>query len=174
MSRPIDGDGTIRYSTGRPGREKAPAVADPPARPITPGSTAAAMAVTANRRAQWPRILSTNLIEQIHPSSGYRRDNPDDHKSTIPDDHKSPLDTAALALLRCRARSTEPGCGGRADRENFSCACAVKHVISTRAHPTGLHCHIPVTSRRWRRLQFLGVSRAVGCGSWGGRGHHEQ
>src|SRR5258705_2171394 len=72
MSLPIDGEGTIRYSTGRPGREKAPAVADSPARPTTPGSTAAAMAATANRRAQWPRILSTNLIEQFHPSSGYR------------------------------------------------------------------------------------------------------
>src|SRR3954451_1574155 len=71
MSRPIDGDGTIRYSTGRPGREKAPAVADSPVRPTTPGSRAAAMAATANRRAQWPRILSTNLIEQFHPSSGY-------------------------------------------------------------------------------------------------------
>src|SRR4051794_37566595 len=72
MSRPIDGEGTIRYSTGRPGREKAPAVAEPPARQTTPGSRAAAMAATANRRAQWPRILSTNVIDQTHPSSGYR------------------------------------------------------------------------------------------------------
>jgi hypothetical protein len=29
------------------------------------------MAATAKRRAQGPRILSTNLILQIHPSSGY-------------------------------------------------------------------------------------------------------
>src|SRR5690242_9607304 len=81
MSRPIDGDGTIRYSTGRPGRENAPAVADSPARPTTPGSTAAATAATAIRRPQWPRILSTNLIEQFHPSfgTGYSCDSPPRH-----------------------------------------------------------------------------------------------
>src|ERR1700676_1021575 len=89
MSRPIDGDGTIRYSTGSPGRENAPAVADPPTRPTTPGSTAAEMAATANRRAQWTRIMSTNLIEQFHPSSGYR-------VTAFPRDHRSPYGTAAV------------------------------------------------------------------------------
>src|SRR5262245_30034548 len=73
MSRPIDGDGTIRYSTGRPGRENAPAVADPPTRPTTPGSSTAVMAATVSRRAQGPRILSMSLILQIHPSSGYEQ-----------------------------------------------------------------------------------------------------
>src|SRR3954451_3799857 len=140
MSRPIDGDGTIRYSTGRPGREKAPAVADSPVRPTTPGSRAAAMAATANRRAQWPRILSTNLIDQFHPSSGYRGN------TASPDDHRPPFGTAALALLRCCARSTEPGAAEERTEKISSCACAVKHVISTRGHPTGVPRHLPVTN----------------------------
>jgi hypothetical protein len=44
-----------------------------------------------------------NLIEQTHPSSGYRvkRIPP-----TITDRHNG---TAAISSLRCRARSTEPG-----------------------------------------------------------------
>ena len=44
------GDGTSRYSTGRPGRENAFAVAEPPTTPIRPGSAAAANATTATRR----------------------------------------------------------------------------------------------------------------------------
>src|SRR5690349_3512676 len=72
MSRPIEGDGTIRYSTGRPGREKAPAVADPPANPIRPGSAAAATPATASRFAV-PRNFSTNFTTGLlHDSVTYR------------------------------------------------------------------------------------------------------
>src|SRR6476646_7953651 len=72
MSRPIDADGTIRYSTGRPGRENAPAVADPPAKPMIPGSRTVARAATVNLRAQRPRNLPTKVITAVHPSFGYR------------------------------------------------------------------------------------------------------
>src|ERR1700758_1208910 len=61
MSRPIDGDGTCRYSTGRPGRENAPAVAAPPARPIRPGRATAAAAPTKSRRPQ-ARIFSLTSV----------------------------------------------------------------------------------------------------------------
>src|SRR5829696_1337818 len=62
MSRPIPADGTIRYSTGSPGRENAPAVAEPPTTPTRPGSTAAAMAATVSRRTKAPRIFPTNFM----------------------------------------------------------------------------------------------------------------
>src|SRR6476661_6275561 len=65
MSRPIPADGTIRYSTGRPGREKAPAVAEPPTALTRPGSTAAARTATVTRRGSAlaaPRILPTNFM----------------------------------------------------------------------------------------------------------------
>src|SRR5271154_2336317 len=65
MSRPIAADGTCRYSTGRPGRENAPAVAVSPTTPIRPGSRAAAAAPIASRRGilfSPPRNLSTRLI----------------------------------------------------------------------------------------------------------------
>jgi hypothetical protein len=52
MSRLLDGEGTIRYSTGRPGRENAPAVAEPPARLTNPGSATAAIAATNTRRGR--------------------------------------------------------------------------------------------------------------------------
>src|SRR6201998_4890386 len=66
MSRPIDGDGTSRYSTGRPGRENACAVAEPPATPISPGSAAAAAAAAASRRTQIPRLLMV-FTTATHP-----------------------------------------------------------------------------------------------------------
>src|ERR1700759_4429137 len=50
MLRPIDAEGTCRYSTGSPGREKALAVGEPPEMPINPGSTAAEKAATVSRR----------------------------------------------------------------------------------------------------------------------------
>src|SRR5271168_3635615 len=65
MSWPIAADGTCRYSTGRPGRENAPAVAGPPTTPIRPESRAAPTAPTTSRRgmrATAPRNLSTNVI----------------------------------------------------------------------------------------------------------------
>src|SRR6202165_3587110 len=62
MFRPIDGDGTSRYSTGALGLEKAPAVAEPPATAIRPGNTAAPIAATASRHNQAPGIFSTNAI----------------------------------------------------------------------------------------------------------------
>src|SRR5947209_10916988 len=65
MSRPIAADGTCRYSTGRPGRENAPAVAEPPTAPIRPESRAAPRAPTTSRRgmrATAPRNLSTSVI----------------------------------------------------------------------------------------------------------------
>ncbi len=65
MSRPMAADGTCRYSTGRPGRENAPASAVWPTTPIRPGSSAAAAAPSASRRGNVvaaPRNLSTSLI----------------------------------------------------------------------------------------------------------------
>ena len=65
MSRPMAADGTCRYSTGRPGRENAPASAVWPTTPIRPGSRAAAAAPSASRRGNVlaaPRNLSTSLI----------------------------------------------------------------------------------------------------------------
>src|SRR5947208_3280914 len=61
MLRPIPADGTCRYSTGRPGRENAPAVAAPPARPIRPGRVTAAAAPTKSRRPQ-ARIFSLTSV----------------------------------------------------------------------------------------------------------------
>src|ERR1700737_3071077 len=58
MSRPIDADGTFRYSTGRPGRENAFAGAASPTTPINPGRSAASMAATAIRRVNAPRNFS--------------------------------------------------------------------------------------------------------------------
>ncbi|MGY4646813.1 hypothetical protein ACVWWN_000609 [Mycobacterium sp. URHB0021] len=55
--RPIAAEGTIRSSTGKPAGEYALAVAELPARPITPGSAAAATAATASRRAHPPKFL---------------------------------------------------------------------------------------------------------------------
>src|ERR1700761_1186782 len=65
MSRPIAAEGTCRYSTGRPGRENAPAVADPPTAPIRPDSRAIPTAPPPSRRgvpATAPRNLSTSFI----------------------------------------------------------------------------------------------------------------
>src|SRR5580700_8836781 len=62
MLRPIEADGTCRYSTGRPGRENAPAVAAPPTRPTSPGSAAAATAATVSRRTQQRIFLLTSVI----------------------------------------------------------------------------------------------------------------
>src|SRR5580693_8024755 len=65
MSRPIAAEGTCRYSTGRPGRENAPAVAGWPTTPISPGNRAAPKTPTASRRGMLfaaPRNLSTSLI----------------------------------------------------------------------------------------------------------------
>src|SRR5690242_13462106 len=50
MSRPMPAEGTIRYSTGRPGLEKALAVAAPPAMPTSTGNSTAMTAVMTNRR----------------------------------------------------------------------------------------------------------------------------
>src|SRR5690349_5226895 len=61
MLRPIEADGTCRYSTGRPGRENAPAVAVPPARLIRPGRVTAAAAPTNSRRLQ-ARIFSLTSV----------------------------------------------------------------------------------------------------------------
>ncbi|BCI53398.1 hypothetical protein NIIDNTM18_26760 [Mycolicibacterium litorale] len=66
MLRFIDWENTSRYSTGRPGREKAFAVAVTPAKPNRPGSAAAATATTANRRLQFRNVL-TNFITASHP-----------------------------------------------------------------------------------------------------------
>src|SRR3954468_19990674 len=68
MSLPMPADGTIRYSTGRPGREKAPAVAEPPTTPTRAGNTAATTAATVSRRAQAPRIFPTNVMLLPIPS----------------------------------------------------------------------------------------------------------
>src|ERR1700733_11445196 len=63
MSWPIDGEGTIRYSTGRPGRENAPAVALSPVIPTIAGSNSAALVAPRRRRAQRSRIPLTNIGE---------------------------------------------------------------------------------------------------------------
>ena len=62
MLRPIEADGTCRYSTGRPGRENAPAVGASPTRPIRPGSAAAAIVATVSRRSQPPNLSLTYAI----------------------------------------------------------------------------------------------------------------
>src|SRR3954466_1431849 len=67
MLRFIAAENTSRYSTGRPGRENAPAVAEPPTKPISPGSVAAATAHTASRRNHLPRNFSTNFITATNP-----------------------------------------------------------------------------------------------------------
>src|SRR4051812_29107348 len=75
MLRPIDGEGISRYSTGRPGLENAPAVADSPTAPTRPDSRAAPVAATASRRGKLavpPRTLSNfskNDISPTHPNS---------------------------------------------------------------------------------------------------------
>ena len=66
MSRPIDGDGTINVSTGRPGRDHAPAVAEPPARPISPGSATVAITATNTRRDQARNIICANVTTATH------------------------------------------------------------------------------------------------------------
>src|SRR5208283_4270090 len=71
MSRPIDGDGTCRYSTGSPGFENAPAVAEPPTAPIRPDNRAAPIAATAIRRgiiAAALRNFPRNVIAPTHPN----------------------------------------------------------------------------------------------------------
>src|ERR1700739_1980498 len=73
MSRPIAADGTSRYSTGRPGRENAPAGGEAPTAPIRPDSSAAEAAPTTSRRGirvTAPRNLSTSVILA---SSSFRR-----------------------------------------------------------------------------------------------------
>src|SRR4029077_20090798 len=67
MLRFIAAENTSRYSTGNPGREKAPAVAEPPTKPISPGSVAAATAPTASRGNHLPRNLSMNFITATNP-----------------------------------------------------------------------------------------------------------
>src|SRR6478672_9703808 len=79
ISCPIPADGTMRYSTGRPGREKAPAVAEPPTTPMRAGSTAAASATTVSRRTHAPRILPTNfMLDLSHLSYAARGTCPTD------------------------------------------------------------------------------------------------
>src|SRR6478672_7970703 len=70
MLRFIDGENTSRYSTGSPGRENAPAVAEPPTKPIRPGRAAVATALTASRfnhRAPVPRYFSMKFITATNP-----------------------------------------------------------------------------------------------------------
>src|SRR6185503_5189366 len=69
----------MRYSTGRPGREKAPAVAEPPTTPMRAGSTAAASATTVSRRTHALRILPTNfMLDLSHLSYAARGTCPTD------------------------------------------------------------------------------------------------
>ena len=66
MVRPIDGDGTSRYSTGSPGVENAPAGAVWPAIPTSAGSAAAATAAVAIRRSEtFARNFSTNFTTEL-------------------------------------------------------------------------------------------------------------
>src|SRR5215213_7610245 len=67
MLRFIAAENTSRYSTGRPGRENALAVAEPPTKPISPGSVSAAKALTAKRRNHLPRNFSMNFITATNP-----------------------------------------------------------------------------------------------------------
>src|ERR1700719_4321700 len=62
MLRPMDADGTCRYSTGRPGRENPPAVGVLTPSPMRPGSNAASNAAIVSRRPQEPRNLSMNFM----------------------------------------------------------------------------------------------------------------
>src|ERR1700722_7897070 len=52
MLRPIDGDGICSVSTGRPGFENAPAVAEPPTAATRPDNRAAPMVAMASRRGK--------------------------------------------------------------------------------------------------------------------------
>src|SRR3979490_1540538 len=67
MLRFIAAENTSRYSTGSPGRENAPAVAEPPTKPISPGSVAAATALAASRRNHLPANPSMNFITATNP-----------------------------------------------------------------------------------------------------------
>jgi hypothetical protein len=67
MLRFIDWENTSRYSTGRPGRENAPAVAEPPAKPISPGKASIDAATTASLRSQPPRIFLMVFITATNP-----------------------------------------------------------------------------------------------------------
>ena len=62
MLRPIDGDGTSRYSIGALGLENAAAVAEPPATPTSPGNAAANAVATANGKSQEPRTFPPKTI----------------------------------------------------------------------------------------------------------------
>src|SRR6476659_7868171 len=57
MSRPMAAEGTISVSTGRPGRDVADAVAEPPATVIMPGSRIAARIPAVKRRNQLREII---------------------------------------------------------------------------------------------------------------------
>ena len=170
MSRPIDGDGTIRYSTGRPGRENAPAVADPPARPITPGSSAAAMVATAKRRAQWLRILSTNVIE-ANPSI-FRLPRNTLTPPAIDDRHG----TAAFSSLRCRARSPERTVKFQLSQTSKTCDQHLRKS-ETSMRRVGRALRLPRNKSdatfilcpfRVRIPWSLPRTNAVGCRSWRG------
>jgi hypothetical protein len=63
MSRPMAADGTISVSTGRPGREKAAAVGEPPDTAINPDSSRATSPEVISLREK----LLTNLISVAHP-----------------------------------------------------------------------------------------------------------
>ena len=65
MSRPIDGEGTFKYSIGRPGRESAFAVAAPPAVTTRPHITTAAAAATTSRRGHTMRTRSPTRMHVI-------------------------------------------------------------------------------------------------------------
>src|SRR5690242_6674830 len=67
MLRFIEAEKTSRYSTGKPGRENALAVAEPPTKPISPGSANAAKALTASRRNHLARNFSLNFITATNP-----------------------------------------------------------------------------------------------------------
>src|SRR5258708_36752994 len=70
MLRPIEGDGICRYSTGRPGFENAPAVAEPPTAATRPDNRAtprAAMASRRGKRVAAPRNFRTSSKYDIAP-----------------------------------------------------------------------------------------------------------
>src|SRR5580693_5187193 len=68
MSRPIAAEGTWRYSTGRPGRENAPAVAEPPAAPTAPTTNRRGIPATAPRNLSTSVILASSSFQRIlHP-----------------------------------------------------------------------------------------------------------
>jgi hypothetical protein len=111
MLRPIECDGTSRYSIGSPGLENAAAVADPPAKPTSPGNTTAAAAASARRRNQARDTPPTIVIAALPPkaptrfSGGYAKKN--SHHQRFLDNQRLLTCQSLLSRFLCALRSRD-------------------------------------------------------------------